>query len=469
MKFPLVGQAYLNRSLAVSAQECVNLFPEKTESEGRSVAALHGTPGLKTPLAVPGSGPIRGMHVMDGLLYVVSGTGLYSVTNQGVVVSLGTMLGDNRVSMASNNKSSASLQQLCMVDGGSGYTYDTTNGLVQISDVDFQASDVVGFVDTYFIFNWKNTHKFFISNSNDGTAYDGLDFGEKLTFSDNLVTLIVNHKEVWLFGELATEVWFNRGAGSGFPFVEIESAYIERGCGAPHSVAKIDDTVFFLGEDLIIYSVKGYQLQRISTHAIEFAIKSYTSVDDAFAFNYTDEGHKFYVLTFPSGSTWVFDTESGMWHERRSLGLDRWRINAHAYFNNKHYVGDFENGNIYELDLDTYTENGTEIQRIRTTTYVHAEGVPVYLDWLQIIIESGTGLNTGQGKDPQAMLQYSDDSGKIWSSEKWRTMGEIGDYARRVKWSQLGRFYQRIFRLVISDPIKVVLTEADIQLTKGSR
>jgi hypothetical protein len=469
MKLPLVGQAYLNRSLAVSAQECVNLFPEKTESEGRSVAALHGTPGLKTPLAAPGTGPIRGMHVMGEFLYVISGNGLYSVTKGGIVASLGAVLGDNRMSMSINNASSAAVQQLCMVDGGTGYIYDTTGGLVTITDVDFHSADVVDFVDTYFIFNWTTTHKFFISNSNDGTAYTSTDFGEKLTFSDNLVTLIVDHKEVWLFGETSIEVWFNQGDGSGFPFVEIESAYIERGCGAVHSVAKIDDTVFFLGEDLIIYAIKGYQLQRISTHAIEFAIKSYLRVNDAFAFNYTDEGHKFYVLTFPSGSTWVFDTESGMWHERRSLGLDRWRVNAYAYFNNKHYVGDFENGNIYEMDLDTYTENGTEIQRRRATTYIHADSEPVYLDWLQVVIESGTGLTTGQGKDPQAMLQYSDDSGKTWSSEKWRTMGKIGVYSRRVKWSQLGRFYQRVFRLIIADPIKVVLVAADVHFSKGSR
>ena len=469
MKFPLIGQAYENRSLAVSAQECINLYPERTESGGRSVGALHGTPGLKSPLASPGNGPIRGMHVMDGILYVVSGAELYSVTTAGVAISLGTIAGTGRASLQINNKSSAVTQQLCIVNGGQGFIYDTTNGLVSISDVDFHAADVVGFIDTYFLFNWRGTHKFFMSNSNDGAAYTSTDFGEKITFSDNLVSLLVDHKEVWLFGEKTIEVWYNQAPGAGFPFVEIESAYIERGCAAVHSPEKIDNTVFWLGEDLMIYRAEGYNAVRISTHAIEYAIKQYTTVSDAFSFTYTDEGHKFYVLTFPSGGTWVYDVATSMWHERRTLGLDRWRINAYAYFNGKHYVGDYLTNDIYEMDLDTYTENGAAIQRTRSATYVHAESEPVFMDWLQIIIESGAGLTTGQGSDPQAMLQYSDDGGRTWSNEKWRTMGKIGEHFRRVRWTQLGRFYERVFRIVISDPIKVVLTEADIDLTVGSR
>jgi len=470
MKFPLIGQAYTNRSQALAAQECINLYPERSEAEGRAVAVLHGTPGLKSPLATPGDGPIRGMHVMDGILYAVSGTGLYSVTTGGTVVSLGSILGENRVTMQANNKSSAALQQLCIVDGGTGYIYDTTNGLVEITDADFQAADFVGFVDTYFIFNWKNTHKFFISNSNDGTIYTSTDFGEKLTSFDNLISLIVDHKEVWLFGESTTEVWYNQGAGSGFPFVEIESAFIERGCAAVHSVAKVDNTIYWLGDDLIIYRAEGYRAHRISTHAIEYAISQYSATDDAFAISYTDEGHKFYVLTFPTGgNTWVYDAATQMWHERKSLGLDRWRVNAYTFFNDKNYVGDYDTGDIYELDLDTFTENGTAIRRTRSTAYIHTEANPVYMNWLQIIIESGKGLTTGQGSDPQAMLQYSDDGGHIWSNEKWQSMGKIGEYLSRVRWTQLGRFYQRVFRIVITDPVKVALIEADVDISKGSR
>jgi hypothetical protein len=472
MKIPLVGQAYTSRSLAISAQECINLYPEKTESDGRSMAALHGTPG-HTMFVMTGSGPIRGMHVMNEILYVVTGTSLYSVTTIGTVTLLGSIPGDNRVSMAHNNAAQSSLggntlQQLCIVDGGDGYIYDTTNGLVIITDVNFNAADTVQFTDGYFLFNWKGTSKFFSSDINDGTNYIGTDFGETATGADNIVTILVDHKEIWLFGEQTIEVWYNALA-PGFVFQQIEAAYIERGCGAIHSVVKIDNTVYWLAEDLIVYRAAGYNLERTSTHAIEFAIKGYDTTDDAFGFTYTDDGHKFYVLTFPTGSTWVFDTTTGMWHERRSQGMDRWRANAYAFFNNKHYIGDSVTNEIHELDLDTYTENGTEIIRSRTTTYVHAEANPAYLDWLQVIIESGTGLTTGQGSDPQIMMQYSDDGAKTWSNEKWRTMGKIGKYFRRVRWTQLGRFYQRVFRIMISDPIKVVLTEADIHISKGSR
>ena len=469
MKFPLIGQAYTNRSSSVSAQECINLYYEKVESDGRSDAVLHGTPGLQA-FATPGNGPIRGMHVMDGIMYVVSGSELYSVNAIGASVRLGVITGLAVVSMESNNKEETAddglVQQLCIVNGVDGYIYDITNGLVKIIDNDFEQADVVGYVDTYFIFNWTNTNKFFISNLSNGTVYTATDIGRKNTAPDNIVTLIVDHKEVWVFGEETIEVWYNQAGSAGFPFVEIESAFIEHGCAAVHSPEKIDNTIFWLGDDLVIYMAQGYNPIRISTHAIEYAIKQYSSYSDAFSFTYTDEGHKFYVLTFPAGSTWVYDVANGAWHERKSLGLDRWRANAYTYFNNKHYVGDYATNDVYEMSMDVYTEDGTAIQRTRATTYVHAESEPVFMDWLQI---SGAGITTGQGSDPQAMLQYSDDGGYTWSNEKWRSMGKIGQYFKRVRWTQLGRFYQRVFRIVVSDPIKVVLTEADISLTVGKR
>lgn len=467
MKFPLVGQAYVARSKAVSDQDCVNLFLESTESGGRSRIALYGTPGL-TSFVTPGTGPIRGLHVMNNLMYVVSGKGLYSVTIFGGITSLGTIAGTDRVSMQSSNETAAAedalLQQLVIVNGNEGYTYDTTNGLVQITDADFYPANVVANLDTYFLFNRKGSHMFFMSNSNDGSTFGALDFGEKVTFSDNLVSLLTDHKELWLFGETSIEVWYNAGAGAGLPFAQIESAFIERGCAAVHSPEKIDNTVFWLGEDLVIYRAEGYNAKRISTHAIEFAIKQYTTVSDAFSFTYTDEGHKFYVLTFPSGSTWVYDVSTNAWHERRSFGLDRWRANCYVFFNNKHYIGDYSTNDVHEMDLDVYSENGTTIERIRSVVYLHAESNPLYMDWLQVIFESGVGLTTGQGSDPQAMLTYSDDSGMTWSSEKWASIGKIGEYLARVRWTQLGRFYQRIFRLKITDPVKVVIVEANTSL-----
>jgi hypothetical protein len=463
MNFPLVGQAYVGRSTTLSSQECVNLFPEKSEVEGRSVAALHGTPGL-TSFATFDVGPIRGMHVMDDFLYVVAAGSLYVVKTNGDITSLGIILGATRVSMQTNN---IALKQLCIASDGYGYIYDTTNGLQQITDDDFQPPDVVRYLDGFFVFNWRESRKFFISNLDDGLTYDSVDVGEKTTAADDLISIIINHKEIWLFGSETTEAWFNAGStvSAIFPFAQIESAFIERGCAAVYTPVKMDNTVYWLGDDLMVYRAQGYNAIRVSTHAIEYAIKQYTVVSDAFGFSYTEEGHTFYVLTFPTnGATWVYDSNTSMWHERRSLGLSRWRANCYAYYNNKHYVGDYTDGIVYEMNLDTYTEDGASIERIRSASYLHSEANPVFMDWLQIIIESGKGITSGQGSDPQAMLQYSDDGGKTWSSEKWRSMGKIGQYMKRVKWTQLGRFYQRVFRVTITDPIKIAILEADTSM-----
>jgi len=472
MKLPIVGPAYMSRSMAVSAQECVNLYAESVEQGGRAESVLYGTPG-QVLVASLGSGPIRGMRVMGGILYVVSGNFLYSLTSAGVSVSLGQIIGSATVSMAHSFDSPPDIlhgpSQLCIVNGAQGYIYDTVNGLSQIVDPDFNASDVVVFMDGYFIFHWVGTHTFFTSVLYDGTQYLPTDIGEKLTDASNIIGLARNHKELWVFGGTAIEVWFNEGLGASFAFTQIESAYVERGCGAALSIVNLDNTLFWLGDDLIVYRAEGYSAIRVSTHAIEAEIKKYPFTRDAHAFKYTDEGHKFYVLTFPTGSTWVFDVSTGMWHERRTFGLNRWAVNAYAFFDNKHYVGDVVNGNVYLLDLDAYTDNGLLIQRRRATTYMHSESDPVGIDWLQLVVESGAGLTVGQGSDPQVMLQYSDDSGKTWSNEKWRTMGKIGEYSRRVRWTRLGRFYQRIFRIVITDPIKIAIIELDLGLSKDSR
>jgi hypothetical protein len=65
------------------------------------------------------------------------------------------------------------------------------------------------------------------------------------------------------------------------------------------------------------------------------------------------------------------------------------------------------------------------------------------------------------------MLRWSDDGGKTWSSEHWRDMGAIGEYARRVIWRRLGQSFNRVYEVVISDPVKRVIIDAWADVEAG--
>ncbi len=456
--------SYQARALPLSAQRIVNFYAEQAPKDAKDPVVLYGTPGIKAFAASVGDGPIRGGLNFNGILFAVSGNTLYEVDSAGSATDRGTInTSAGPVSMSQNK---ATTPELIIVDGADGWIYTTTGGLVKITDPDFFPADVVDFQDQYFILNRSGTGQFFLSDLNAGTVYNATDIATAEGSPDNLVSLISNHLELWLFGEKTTEVWYNSGA-SDFPFSRFSGALLERGCAAAFSVAEDDNTIFWLAEDRIVYRATGYTPQRISQHGVEEAFRTYTTISDAEAFIYTMAGHKFYVLTFPAeDATWVYDISTGLWHERESSGMGRWRASVHVEVYGKHLVGDFEDGKIGELDLDTYQEYGVTMQGIVTGPPVYADRRRVFHYRFELDIEAGVGLTSGQGSDPQVWLDYSDDGGRTFSARKpFRSMGKIGAYRQRLRWLRLGQARQRIYRLMVSDPVKrsIVATHLDAE------
>lgn len=412
------------------------------------------------------AGGLRGSLVMDGVLYVVAGNMVYSIDSNGAETSLGTInTSSGPVSMAHND---ASTKELVLVDGVDGWEYDTANGLVQITDPEFLPADVVTYQDGYFIFNRAGTAQFFLSNLNNAGAYDLTDRATAEGAPDVLVSLISNHRELWLFGAETTEVWFNSGDAD-FPFERISGAFIERGCGAAHSIAEEDNTLFWFGEDRTVYRAHGYTPQRISTFAIEEQWRDYVTVSDAYAFTYTMGGHKFYVITFPSGKgTFVYDISTGFWHERESFGEGKWRGCCYANAYGKHLIGDYESGRMGILDLDVYTEYGETMIGTLTGPPVAQDRMRLFHAKFELDIESGVGITTGQGSDPQIMMDYSDDGGRTFNNRQlWRSMGKIGEYQARLRWMQQGQSRNRIYRVSVSDPVKRSIISAHLDIAPG--
>lgn len=472
MKTPILGSAYVARSVNAADNRMVNLYPEATPDGGKEAGFLNRCPGLRL-LAAVGSGPIRGMWAVNGVGYVVSGLWLYSVSSTWSVTLLGAVSGTGPVSMSDNGT------QIFIACNPDGFIYNTsTNVFQQISDPDFTGAVTVGYLDGYFVYNEPNSQKVWVTSLLDGTSIDPLDFASAEGSPDNLVSLIVDHREVWLFGTNSVEVWYNAGLAD-FPLTRIQGAFNEIGCAAAYSVAKLDNGLFWLGADArgqgVVYRANGYTGQRVSTHAIEYAIQSYDTISDAIAYTYQQDGHAFYVLTFPSeGKTWVYDVATNAWHERAGFSggaFTRHRSNCQMTLNGVTVVGDYENGNLYAFDLSVYADNGAAQKWLRSwralppgqnnlkRTAHHS---------LQLDCETGVGLNVGQGDDPQVMLRWSDDGGHTWSREHWVSMGRIGTYGTRAIWRRLGmtdKLRDRVLEISGTDPVKIAIVGAELSVT----
>ena len=368
MKSPILGSSYVARSVNAADNRMVNLFPEIIPEGGKEPGFLNRAPGLRL-LANMGDGPIRGLWQFGGYAYAVSGEVLYKIDSLWRTSPIGTVAGaTGPVSMSDNGT------QLFVACNGPSFIYNSlTNQFKQIDDPDFPGAVTVGYLNGYFVFNEPNSQRLWITQLFDGTSIDPLDFASAEGSPDGLISVLVSHREAWLFGTNSVEVWYDSGAAD-FPLTPVQGAFNEVGCIAAFSVAKLDNGIFWLGADArgqgIVYRANGYTAQRVSTHAIEWQIQQYENMTDAIAYTYQQDGHSFYVLIFPSANTtWVFDVATSMWHERAAFvngDFTRHRSNCQMSYNGSVVVGDHELGNIYAFDLDVFTDDGAVQKWLRS-------------------------------------------------------------------------------------------------------
>ena len=415
MKTPILGGSYVARSINAADNRMVNLFAEAIPegSGGKEAGFLLRCPGLRL-LATVGDGPIRGLWVTNGVAYVVSGNEFYRLTASWVSTLIGTVSGTGPVSMADNGT------QIFIACNPLSYIYNTSTAVfAQITDVDFPGAGSVGYLDGYFVFNEPDSQKFWVTSLLDGTSVDPLDFASAEGYPDNVISLIVDHREIFLFGTTSVEVWYDAGTPD-FPLARIQGAFMEVGCEAAYSVAKLDNSVFWLGSDArgrgIVYRANGYTPARISTNAVEYAIQGYGSISDAIAYTYQQDGHPFYVLIFPSAqATWVYDVSTTLWHERAGFEngqFVRHRSNCQMSFSDEIVVGDYEDGRLYAFDLDVYADDD-QIQKWLRSWRALATGQNnlkrTAHHSLQLDAETGVGLNAYPAYDAEDLATEAGD------------------------------------------------------------
>jgi hypothetical protein len=458
MRFPLPIASTGLRSRPASTARLLNVYAEALPQNAKGGVLLTRSPGVAAWTTV-GNGPIHAMFAAMSTLFVVSGTKLYKVDSSGTATLLGDIGAVGNLDMDSNGSS------LVVVNEPDAYYYDGTT-FAQITDADFTSRGAgdVEFVDNWLLFREPDSGRFFGADLGSATSFDALNFATAEGFPDDLVGLKVDHREVMLFGSETTELWANTGA-AGFPFERVVNGLLEIGCLNGRTVVKQDNSVMWLADDYTVRRLDGTTPVRISTHAVEQSIVDAT-VASGRAFAYSQDGHLFYVLWFPE-VTWVYDATTKEWHERKSYSYAYWRPSCHAQAYGYELVGDVTSNKVGYLDPSTYTEWSDAIVASWTYQPVYADQRLAFHDRLEIVLETGVGLTTGQGSDPQMMLEYSNDGGQTWTSLSNKSIGAIGRYDTRVVWNRLGSSRQRVYRASVSDPVKVNLTDTQIEVRGG--
>jgi hypothetical protein len=422
---------------------------------------------------------------MKGVGYFINGSRLYSVTAAGVIVDIGTITGAGRVSLANNGQF-----LVIVVPGGDAFAYDNdADTLAQITDVDFITASTVVFKDGFFVFSAADGSVFFNSALNDPFTYDALDFGTAEINPDRIVALHVNHNELFVPGEKTIELFQNVG-GAGFPFQRIPGANIQKGVYAKFSLAEFDNTFVFVGggenEEAAIWKVTGSSsVQKISTSAIDNAIQKFneSEIEKAFSWTYQEGGNFFVGFTFESSripsKTFVYDaTTSALsggstWHERQTGVTDnRWRVNSMIRLGGKLLVGDQIDGRIGELDLETFDEYGDVLFWLKSTSPFSNQGKRSFFGEIEVFMEAGVGLTTGQGSDPIVRMAFSDEGGApgTFSSEFSRNYGKIGKRKQRTIWRRQGDIpNQRVLQLSGSDPVKRNILKLEANAESGTQ
>lgn len=463
MRWPaFCGPTYLrSQSMLASPERCVNLYPQKVRTARGIEYVLYPTPGLTT-FATPGGSPGRGIHAQalgqTAQCWAVIGPTVYEVFEDGTTTSRGTVAVDgNPATLVTNGDGG---DELFITSGDLGYILNlSTNVLTQV------VSDVTmgGFMNGYFIALDAATSTIKISDLLDGATWQASQILQRSTAADPWRAMLVKYPRIWVIGEHTGDVLYDAGT-SPFPFAPVTGVQIPYGIVAPFSLEIVGPAVMWLthtenGDGQVVEAL-GYNPIVVSTEAVEYQWSTYTRIDDAIAWTYQDQGHECYVLNFPSANrTWVYDRTEGLWHERGTWDatngeFDVWGPQHHTHVFGRHLVLHAGNGSIYRMAHDLYTDSdGNGLRRLRIPPILSADQKRVFVDRLQLHVEPGLGLVSGQGSDPSVLMRMSRNGGKTWGSQRSRSAGVLGDYDARAIWHNCGAGRNPVPEFVMSDPI----------------
>lgn len=494
-EIPLTGPSYKHRALPVSAQTCENWFPEKVaESPYQAVLAqVHGSihfaktvfteavveDEVLTDVVSPmPDAKDRGMHVFQNQLYKVTGDRLMRVEQDGSQRSMGAIRGSKRCVFVSN------AYDMIIVTGGLVYRFNGTS-LRSTTNPALENPQAIAYLNNQAIYDGAGS-RFVVSNPGDLTVINGLNYAAAESSGDDLVRPYVYQQTLYLMGTGTIESWYNSGVGNP-PFSRIDGSIVQVGLGAIYSTDHNNHGVFFLGADRSVYVLQGGNAQSVSTIPLSQEFAGYRRIDNAIGFCFRIDDQDFYQLTFPTvGKTWCYCLQSAAWFERSS-GRRPHIATSYAFCYGKHLIAHDQYVLEWRPDLCTDGVNipldnsevvapaypePTQIIRERITAAINgnligAPGRNMHMGRLEVLFEAGRGVASGQGRNPEIMMSFSDDAGRTWSNEMRGHIGRMGSFLATASWSGLGSFQSRVIRFRVSDPVPCTLLAASADIEVG--
>lgn len=459
MIIPLSLGSYTGRSKAANTQSLLNVFPETDMSGGVSPFILTRRPGLSRFVSSDYAREARGAIAWPGKILCAFGKKTYEVDIPAETITYRGDLDTTEgfLQFAENP------DQILIVDGTYGYYFNKSTGaLLKITDADFPTPKACTWKDGYGVVVEDGTGKMYVSAINDFSSWDALDFTTAEFEPDNLVGCISTPDSLIALGEKTTQFYYNSG-NSSYPFDPRQGANMQIGCGAKDSAVSRYGFTFWIDDSGQVRILNGYVPTVVSTPQIDYRISQLSTFSNATGHIYTQEGHTFYMLNFPSDRlTLVYDVVTSQWHERTSYADNsRYRAAWVAQDGVDVFAGDFTNGRIYKLDSGTYTDNTSPMMWRFTTQAVHGDNNMLQHKLFEIKFDFGVGDTS----DPQVWMQYSDDDGHSWSRENWRGLGKEGEFARRARWYALGISRNRTYRVGGTDayPMNAVMARLEAE------
>jgi hypothetical protein len=459
----LFGTGIKSYSESVTAQRRLNCFYDIRQDGDRSTIIIRGTPGTSKFVTLPDR-PIRGWRQIGALLYVAAGASVFQVDGGGTITLLGTISNSGQpVSMSDDSFT------LVMVDGVQGYYLVLPSGTPQlISDSSFpNGCTTVTNLDSRYIVEVPNTRAFQTSAQLDGSTWSPIISGFKEGSSDLLSAVDVLNGSLLLFGSQNMEFWQDNGTSPN-QFGRITGTNQTWGLAAKFSRAALNNTMVFLGQNpqggVQVLQIVGYTPTRISNSDIENIISGFRIYGDAVGLTYMLDGHPMYQLTFSNANrSFLYDSSTGFWSETQTGVATTGRHFAQLgiVFNSKNYVSDVSTGIIYQLDANVFTDSGISIKRQVTSRHVRQAGNDFSISEIILEMETGVGVVVGQGSLPQMMMQISRDGGRTFGPERWKSIGRLGHYKRKVLWDRCGSARDFVFQFTMTDPVKFVITQGE--------
>jgi hypothetical protein len=439
-----------------SSRKLVNCTAEQGPADGNNPIIVRRMPGIDS-FATAGT-KNRGAHVFKDELYTVSGTSLYKTDANGVVTTIGALPGTGRVRIADNG--------VTMVIVTNPLAYSTTGTTVsQIIDgvfTGFGGASDVAFLDGYLIFTVPNSRVTFTSGLN-ALTFNALDFTSIEGSTDNLLGVIVDHRQAIFLKERSTELWYDAGISTGYPLARSPNGFLEVGCVARDTAVKLGGAVYWLADDLTVRQLSGSSPNIITNPGVAKFIRGGI---DPFGFAYTFEDKHYYTLTFDS-VTIEYDILAKEWHNRSTFARSNWQVLTTIEVYGDILALDSNSGKIGKLSNLVRTEFGGTQKVSWTYQEIASEGRRIVHNRFELEIGTGVGLTTGNGSDPQIGLWISDDGGKQFYEYDTRSLGKTGEYLDRVYWTDLGSSYNRVYRCEVSDAVDVLAFNTSIEVVGG--